>query len=51
MKTKEYWKGFNDGQKSSLKHNIILMKLQLKGVPTKEIKSIRKAINNLRKLK
>ena len=25
-----YWKGFEDGKESSLKHNIILMKSQLK---------------------
>ncbi len=27
---KEYNKGFEDGKKSSLKHNIVLLKLQLK---------------------
>ena len=26
-----YWKGFDDGVKGSLKHNIILMKEQIKG--------------------
>lgn len=25
-----YWKGFEEGQKNSLKHNILLMKMQLK---------------------
>lgn len=34
LKTKKeeeiYWKGYEDGKKSSLKHNICLMKLQLK---------------------
>lgn len=38
QKEKEiYWKGFEDGQASSLKHNIILMKSQLKS--KKEVKN------------
>lgn len=27
---KAYWKGFEDGKKNSIKHNINLLKLQLK---------------------
>jgi len=37
FKLKEvYWKGFEDGKKNSLKHNIVLMKSQLNA--QKEIK-------------
>ncbi len=30
VKEEIYWRGFEDGKRSSLNHNIILMKLQLK---------------------
>ena len=32
----EYWKGFEKGRQSSLKHNVILMKLQIKGSKEQE---------------
>lgn len=44
---KEYWRGFEDGKKNSLKHNMALLKLQLK--TQKEFKANNHPNKNARK--